>query len=89
MSSNDDGFVPVLDESGNVLDDDWFSENSSVEVVSDGSVGTLPHFFKFELFDSGFVGGDGGTLDSDFALLDGFSCIEGDFVVGLISVLNA
>lgn len=89
MSANDDGFGPVADESGDVLDDDGLSEDGSVEVISDGAVGGLPHFFQFELLDSGLVGGDGGTLDANFALLDGFSCVHGDLVVGLISVLHA
>ena len=88
MSADDDGFGPVANESGDVLDDDGLSEDGSVEVVSDGAVGGFPHLFQFEFLDSGFVGGDGGTLDADFALLDGLSCIHGDLVVGLISVLH-
>lgn len=88
VTANDDGFGPVFDESGDVFDEDGFSEDGTVEVVSDGSVGRFPHFFEFELLDSGFVGGDGGALDTDFAFLDGFGSVKGDLVVGFISVFH-
>ena len=89
MSSNDNGFAPVVDESGDVLDENGFSEDGSVEVVSDGSVGTLPHLLEFEFFNSSLIWSDGGALDSHFAFLDGFGCIHGDLVVSFISVFHA
>ena len=89
VTANDDGFSPVLDESGDVVDEDGFSEDGTVEVVSDGSVGWFPHFLELELLDSGFVGGDGSTLNADLAVLDSFSSIEGHLVVSFISVLDA
>lgn len=89
VSADDDGFFPARDESGDVFDDDGFSEDSSSEDVSDGSIGALPHCFEFELFDSGFVGSDGGALDAYFAFFDGFGGFDGNFVIGGISVFDS
>ena len=89
MSSDDDGLLPARNEPRDVLDDDGLSEDSSVQNVSDGAIGTLPHLFQFELFDSGLIRSDGGTLDAYFALFDGFSCFDGDFVISFISVFHS
>lgn len=89
VSSDDDGLGPVLDESGDVLDEDGFSENGSIEVISNGSIGTLPHLLEFEFLDSGLIGGDGGALDADLAVLDGLGSVKSDLVVSLVSVLDA
>lgn len=89
MSADDDWLGPVLDKSWNVLDNDGFSEDGSVKIVSNGSIGRFPHLFEFEFFDSGFVGGDSGALDSDFAFFDGLGGIKGDFVVGFVSIFHA
>jgi hypothetical protein len=88
VSSDNDGFGPILDQSWNVLDENGFSEHGSVEVVSDGSVGALPHLLQFEFLNSSLIGGDGGALDSHLALLDGSGGIEGHLVIGLVSVLD-
>lgn len=89
MSTDNDGLGPVGDQSWDVLAKNGFSEDSSVEVVSDATVGTLPHLFEFELFDSGLIGSDGGAFDSDLAVLDGFGSIKSDLVISLVSVLNS
>lgn len=89
VSADDDGFVPVLDEPGDILDDDGFSEDSAVEIVPDGAVGALPHLLELEFLDSSFVGSDGCALDANLALFDGLGGVEGDLVVGFISVLDA
>lgn len=44
---------------------------------------------QMELLDAGLIRGDSGTLDADRVLLDGLGSIESDFVVGLVSVLEA
>ena len=44
VSSDYDGVFPPRDESGDIADDDWFSKHSAVEYVSDGPIGTFPHF---------------------------------------------
>lgn len=89
MSSNDDGLVPSWNKSGNVLNDDGFSEDSTVQLVSDGSVGGLPHLLKTEFLNSSFIRGDGGALDTDLALLDGSSGVQSDLIIGLITILHA
>ena len=89
MSSDDDGFFPSWNESGNVLDDDGFSEDSAIEYISDGSIRALPHLLELELLDSRLIGRDGGALDSNFTLFDGLCGLDGDLVVGGIAVLDA
>lgn len=43
---------------------------------------------QLELLNSGLIGSDGGALDTDRVLLDGLGGINGDLVVGLITVLK-
>ena len=45
--------------------------------------------FQFELFDSGLVWSDCCALDSDFALFDGLSCIDGNLVVSFVTILDS
>jgi hypothetical protein len=89
VSADDDRFLPAGDEPGDVIDDDWLSEDSTIQDVSDGSIGTLPHLLEFELLNSGLVRSNGGTFDADLAFFDGLSSLNGDFVISLISVLHA
>jgi hypothetical protein len=44
---------------------------------------------QLELLNTGLIRGDGGTLDTDTILLDGLGGINGDLVIGLVTVLNA
>ncbi len=89
MSSDDDGFLPARDESRDVFDDDWLSEDSSVEDVPDCAIGTLPHLLEAELLDSCLIGSDGGAFDAYLAFLDGLGSFNGDFVLGEVSVFDA
>lgn len=89
VASDDNGLSPALDEARNVFDDDGLAEDSSVENVADGAVGRLPHLLEVELFDAALVGGDGGALDADLVLLHGVGGVNGDLVVGCITVLHA
>lgn len=43
---------------------------------------------QLELLDTGLVRGDGGALDTDAILLDGLGGLDGDLVVGLVTVLQ-
>ena len=56
------------------------------QVVPDGAVGRQPHLLELELLDSGLIGSDGCALDTHRVLLDGLCSIDGDLVVGLVSV---
>lgn len=44
---------------------------------------------QLELLDTGLIRSDGGALDTDAILLDGLSGVDGDLVIGLVTVLNA
>lgn len=44
---------------------------------------------ELELFDTGLIRSDGGTLDTDRVLLDSLGSIDGDLIVGLVTVLEA
>ena len=85
VSSNDDWRGPSWNASWDVRDDNWLSEDSSIEDVSDGSVWTSPHLLQIELLDSCLVWGDGGALDGDLVLLGSLSSIDSDLIIGLIS----
>ena len=89
MSADDDWLGPVGYKSWNILDDDGFSEDGSIKIVSNGSIGRFPHLFEFKFFYSGFVGSDGGALDSDFAFFDGYGSIKGDFVISFVSIFDS
>lgn len=43
---------------------------------------------QLELLDTSLIGGDGGTLDTDTVLLDSLGGLDGDLVIGLITVLQ-
>ena len=89
VAADDNRLLPAWDQSGNVLDDYWFSEHCSIEDVSDCAVGGLPHLLELKLLDSGLIGSDGSALNTDFTLLDGVGSINGNLIVGGISVFNA
>ena len=89
MAPDNDGLCPSWDESGDILDHDGLAEDCAVELVTNGAVGTFPHFFKPELLDTGLVSCNGGALNPHLACLDGMSCIKGDLVIGSITVLDA
>lgn len=44
---------------------------------------------ELKLLDARLVGGDGGALDTHRVLLNGLGGIDGDLVVGLVTVLEA
>jgi hypothetical protein len=89
VSTNNNGLSPAWYKFRDVLNDDGFSENGSVQLVSDGSIGGLPHLFQVKFFNSGFIRSDSGTLDSNFASLNSSGSIKSDLIIGLISVLHA
>lgn len=89
MSSNNNRLFPSWNQFWDVVDDNGFSEDSTIEDVSDGTVGAFPHFFEVELLDSSFIRSDCGTLNTDLAFLNGIGSINGDLVVGCISVFDS
>lgn len=50
VSADGDGLRPTWDKPGNVLADDWLTEDGAAQDVPDGSVGALPHLLQAELY---------------------------------------
>ena len=89
MSTNNDRLCPSRNQSWNIFDDNRLSEDCSIKNVSNSSIRTFPHFFKFELFNSSLVRCNCGTFDSNFALFNGFSSLNSNDIIGGISILNS
>lgn len=49
VPSDGDGLCPAWNEPGNVLADDWLTEDCTSQDVPDGAVGALPHLLQLEL----------------------------------------
>ena len=88
VTADDDGLGPAGHEAGHVGADDGLTEDGTIEDVSDGAVGALPHLLELELLNAVLVGGDGGALNADLVLLDGVGRLHSDLVVCGVSVLN-
>lgn len=43
---------------------------------------------QLELLNTGLIGSDGGTLDTNGILLDSLCAVDGNLVVGLVTVFN-
>jgi len=89
VSSNNDRLSPAGDKLRDILAENGFSEDGTVEVVSDSTIGGLPHLLKLEFFNSSLIRSDCGTLDTDLALFDGSGSIESYFIISGISVFHA
>ena len=89
MTSDDNGFVPVGNGSRDVIAQNGFAKDRSIQNVSDGHIGTAPHPFEVELAHTRFVRGDCCALDRHPV----FPCCLGRFnrypVVGQVPRLNA
>eukprot|EP00128_Syssomonas_multiformis_P005792 Colp12_sorted_trinity150504_noHs@29020 len=89
VTTDNNGLSPTGDKTGHVLADDGFTENSAAKNVANGSIGAEPHFLKTEFLHSGLIRSDGGALDANVVLLDGFSGLNSDLVISLVTVLDA
>lgn len=49
VSADGDGLRPARHQPGNVLADDWLTEDCASQDVPDGAVGALPHLLQLEL----------------------------------------
>ena len=78
VTANNDGFRPAVDQSWNVLAEDWLAENGATENVTDRAVGRTPHLLQAELLDTGLVRGDCRAFDGYVVLLGGFGGVDGD-----------
>ena len=89
VSANDNWSLPAWNESGNVVDDDGCSEDSTADDVSDGSVGRLPHLLEAELLNTGLIRSDSGALDTNLAGLDCLSSLNGNLIISGVTILHA
>ena len=56
MSANGDGLRPTSNEPGNVLTNDWLTEDSATQDIPDGSIGALPHTLEVEFCEGDKLG---------------------------------
>ena len=89
VTADTDGLGPAGDQPWNGVADDGFPEDGAAQDVTDGAIGTEPHFLEVEFDHTFFVGGDGGALDGHVVLQSGVGAVDGDLVVGLVAVLHA
>ena len=89
VAADDDRLGPAGHEPRHVLADDRLAEDGAAEDVADGAVRRLPHFLQIEFLHAGFVRRDGGAFDADAMLQDGMGAVDGDLIVGLVTVLDA
>jgi hypothetical protein len=89
MTADDNGAGPPRDDARDVFNDNWFSEDGTIEDVTDSTIGASPHLFEVEFFDSGFVGGDGGALDADVVFFNGVGGVNGDLIICLVAAGDA
>lgn len=89
MTTNNNWLSPSWHEARDVFNNNRFSENSTVENVTNGTVWRLPHLFEVELFDTAFIRRDGSALDANFVLLHRVCAVNGDLVGCCVTVLHA
>ena len=89
VSTNDNWSLPAWNEFRDVANDDGCSEDSTADNVSDGSVRRLPHLFEAELLNTGLIRSDSGALDTNLAGLDCLSSLNGNLIVGGVTILHA
>ena len=65
------------------------SERRGLEGYNNEEAETSHTLLEVEFLYTRLIGGDGSALDTDGVLLDGLSGVEGDLVVGLVTVLEA
>ena len=88
MSANDDGRSPTWDEARDVADDDWLTEDSTIQNVSNRAVRGLPHLLKVKLLNSSRVWCDSGALNSYFVLQHSVGAVNGYLIVCSVTILN-
>ncbi len=86
MASNDNWTIPIRNKTWNVFNYNWLTKYSTIKNVSNGAIRALPHLFEVELLNTRFIWCNGGTFNSHPILFDGICSINGNLVIGFISV---
>src|SRR5581483_8363830 len=68
MTDNDNGGSPVGYQAGNVVDNDRLAENGTIQDITDGAIGALPHLFEAKFFNAGLIGSDSSAFNT-YAIL--------------------
>lgn len=89
MTSNDDRFFPPWNKSWDVFNNDRLSENSTIQNISDGTIGAFPHLLKVEFFDPCFIWSNGSTFNSNLTLLNRISSINSNLIICSISMFDS
>jgi hypothetical protein len=64
-------------------------ETIALQSISQGAVGRQPHLLELELLHTLLIWSDGRALDTNRVLLDSLGSIDGDLIVGLVTVWQA
>jgi len=89
MTANNNGLRPCWNKARNILNDNRLTEHCTVELVTDSSVGALPHLLELEFLNASLIGGNCSALNAYLVLLNCVGGLKGNLVVGGITVLDA
>ena len=88
VSTYDNWLDPAWNQTRNVFDNDWLTENCSIKNVSDCSIWTLPHLSQIELLNTISIGSNCCTFDSHLVFQDSFSAVNRDLIFCLVTVCD-
>ena len=89
VTGHDNGLFPGADIGFDTADKDGGAENCAVQSGTDGRVRALVHCMQIIFLDSGGIGSDCGTFDSDAEPFGRFRSLDSDLIVGLIPLFQA
>ena len=78
VTANANWLFPAWDKERNVFANNWFTEDDSIENVTDSSIWGFPHRFKVEFFNTVFIWCDGCTFDSNIMLKSSICGVDSD-----------
>ena len=89
VSGNGDRLFPGGDKRLDAADKDRRTEHGAVQDCTDGAVGALPHLLELIFFHALRIRRDGGALNGDAILFRRFRRLDGDAVVGPVTVFQS